>query len=112
MKRFKILKALKGRIFSGYIIKSDGSVRNVWGQFSDKYEDMSKHYTDLQNDQIRFFDYTINPETEKPNGFRIMKAENTFSLKSGNTYRKNVDGKYCNSEEYYGQTLHYEWATS
>ena len=31
------------------------------------------------------FLFTINPETNKPNGFRILKAENDFGNKSGNT---------------------------
>ena len=94
MKRFKILQALKGRIFTGYITKKDGSVRNVWGQCSDTYIDQKAKQVDLNNDQIRFFDYTINPETNKPNGFRIMKlAENDFSIKSGNTTIEQKDKK-------------------
>jgi len=85
MKRFKILQALKGRIFTGYITKKDGSARNVWGQCSDTYIDQKAKQVDLNNDQIRFFDYTINPETNKPNGFRIMKLENDLVIRSGNT---------------------------
>ena len=92
MKRFKILQALKGRIFTGYIAKKDGSVRDVWGQFSDTYIDDHAKQVDLNHDQIRFFDYTINPETNKPNGFRILKAESNFSIKSGLTTIEQKDG--------------------
>ena len=93
MKRFQILQALKGRIFTGYITKEDGTVRNVWGQSSDTYTDQTAKQVDLNHNQIRFFDYTINSETNKPNGFRILKAENNFSIKSGNTIVENNDGR-------------------
>lgn len=93
MKRFQILQALKGRIFTGYITKEDGTVRNVWGQSSDTYIDQTAKQVDLNHDQIRFFDYTINPETNKPNGFRILKAENNFIIKSGKTIVESKDGR-------------------
>ncbi len=91
MKRFQILQALKGRIFTGYITKKDGSVRNVWGQCSDTYIDQKAKQVDLNNDQIRFFDYTI--EDDKPKGFRIFKSNNNFIFKSGKTTIVNNDGQ-------------------
>jgi len=102
MERFRILQALKGRIFTGYITKKDGTVRNVWGQSSDTYIDQKAKQVDLNNDQIRFFDYTINPETNKPNGFRILKAENNFSIKSGQTIVENKGGQLTVDH-------HYDW---
>ena len=104
MKRFQILQALKGRIFTGYITKEDGTVRNVWGQSSDTYTDQTAKQVDLNLNQIRFFDYTINSETNKPNGFRILKAENNFSIKSGNTIVENKDGRLTVDH-------HHDWRT-
>ena len=91
MIRFEVLQALKGRIFTGYITKEDGTVRNIWGQFSDKYTNQKAKQVDLENDQIRVFDYTI--EDDKPKGFRIFKPNNNFSIKSGNTTVENKDGR-------------------
>ena len=52
MIRFEVLQALRGRIFTGYITKEDGTVRNIWGQFSDKYTNQKAKQVDLENDHF------------------------------------------------------------